>query len=287
MRTILFVLALLGATAGRAQIFLDWYGAAAPPAPVTPLLDDYPAARGYSLRLLRTAYTGNCVEVRRSNDNALQDIGFAGGVIDTAALKTFCSSNDCFVRTWYDQSGNASNATSTAADANQPFLVRAGVVVRSGGEPAIESTTNVHRFAIASVTVNSVFVVAQVNTRRGLDVIVGTTATPANGVYYGGSNAGVTGIGMTVGVATIQSTIEDLNEHLTAAHFNASTDELFVDGVSQGTGTVATFNSNALLRSSATNYISGYIKEIVIYTTDQLSNNSGIQSNINAFYTIY
>ena len=88
-------------------------------------------------------------------------------------------------------------------------------------------------------------------------------------------------------IKEVESTIEDLNEHLTAAHFNASTDELFVDGVSQGTGTVATFQCNALLRSGASNYISGYTKEIVIYTTDQLSNNSGIQSNINAFYSIY
>jgi hypothetical protein len=131
MRTILFVLALLGATVGRGQIFLDWYSSAAPAAGL--LLDDYPnAAAAYSLRLLNSAYTGNCIEVRRSNDNALQNIGFAGGVLDTAALKTFCGANNCFVRTWYDQSGNGRHVLQTT-NANQPQIVASGVVHRAQG----------------------------------------------------------------------------------------------------------------------------------------------------------
>ena len=41
------------------------------------LLDTYPnAAVAYSLRKLRTAYTGAAIRVRRSSDNAEQDIGF-------------------------------------------------------------------------------------------------------------------------------------------------------------------------------------------------------------------
>jgi hypothetical protein len=52
----------------------------------TGLLDDYPnAAAAYSLRLLRTAYTGDAIRVRRASDNTEQDIGFVNE-LDTAAL---------------------------------------------------------------------------------------------------------------------------------------------------------------------------------------------------------
>jgi len=45
---------------------------------------------GYSLRKLRTAYSGNAIRVRRSYDNAESDIGFANnGILDTAALQSF------------------------------------------------------------------------------------------------------------------------------------------------------------------------------------------------------
>jgi hypothetical protein len=41
------------------------------------LLDTYSgAAVAYSLRKLRTAYSGSAIRVRRSSDNAEQDFGF-------------------------------------------------------------------------------------------------------------------------------------------------------------------------------------------------------------------
>ena len=79
--------------------------------PVTPLLlDTYPsAAVAYSLRKLRTDYSGNAIRVRRSSDNAEQDFGFSGNDLDTASLLTFCGACNGFITTWYDQSGNANN----------------------------------------------------------------------------------------------------------------------------------------------------------------------------------
>jgi hypothetical protein len=57
----------------------------------SPVLDDYTgAAAAYSLRKVRSAYTGSAVRVRRSSDDELQDIGFdANGDLDTTALTTF------------------------------------------------------------------------------------------------------------------------------------------------------------------------------------------------------
>ena len=65
---------------------------------VTPsyLLDTYNGASvAYSLRKLRTSYTGPAIRVRRSSDNTSQDIGFnTDGTLDTNALTTFVGYNN-------------------------------------------------------------------------------------------------------------------------------------------------------------------------------------------------
>jgi hypothetical protein len=59
---------------------------------------------GWSLRKLRSSYSGFCLEVRRSSDNALQNIGFdSNGLIDTASLLSFVGAGSGFVRTLYNQ----------------------------------------------------------------------------------------------------------------------------------------------------------------------------------------
>lgn len=103
------------------------------------LLDIYPsAALAYSAsRKLRTNYSGAAFRVRRSSDNAEQDIGFlVNGQIDTSALTTFVGANNGFVTTIYDQSGNTRNATQTTA-ANQPQIVASGSVITENGKPVI------------------------------------------------------------------------------------------------------------------------------------------------------
>jgi hypothetical protein len=101
------------------------------------LLDTYSgAAAAYSLRLLRTAYTGDAIRVRRASDNTEQDIGFVDNELDTSALTTFCSGTDGFVETWYDQSGNANNATQLTAS-NQPQIVSSGSVLTENGNLAL------------------------------------------------------------------------------------------------------------------------------------------------------
>ncbi len=95
------------------------------------------ANSAYSLRLLSTTYTGNAIQVRRSSDNTLQDIGFtSNGDLDTASLKTFVGSGSGFIATWYDQSGNVNHVTQPTA-ANQPRIMLTGVVDRSHGIPAV------------------------------------------------------------------------------------------------------------------------------------------------------
>ena len=103
-----------------------------------PLLDAFPTAAGaYSLRKLRTAYTGAAVRVRRSSDNAELDIGFdANGDFDTASLQSFIGVSNGRIRTWYDQSGNNRNFGNTVTT-TQPVIADTGVINTYNNRPMI------------------------------------------------------------------------------------------------------------------------------------------------------
>lgn len=104
------------------------------PSGETLLLDSMTApAVAFSTRKLRTAYSGQCLRVRRSSDNAEQDIGFASNKLDTASLLTFVGAGDGFVVTWYDQSGNGRDAAQATAG-NQLYVVQSGATLAWGAQ---------------------------------------------------------------------------------------------------------------------------------------------------------
>lgn len=90
----------------------------------------------YGLRRMRGAYGGSLIRVKRSSDNTELDIGYlADGSLDVSALTTFVGASNGLVVTFYDQSGNAYNATASGADC---FIVEAGVVYTENTKPAIK-----------------------------------------------------------------------------------------------------------------------------------------------------
>jgi len=100
-----------------------------------PVLDHVPgAAAAYSLRRLSNAYTGPVVKVRRSSDSTTAD--FTAAEVVDGTLTAWVGAGDGFVRTWYDQSGNARNATQATAG-YQPKVVSSGVLVTEGGKAAM------------------------------------------------------------------------------------------------------------------------------------------------------
>lgn len=93
----------------------------------TPVAPGTPTA-AYGTTKLVTGYAGSCLRVRRSSDNTEQDIGFSGVNLDTASLLSFVGVNNGFVRTLYDQSGNARDFVQTT-QADQPQIVASGALV--------------------------------------------------------------------------------------------------------------------------------------------------------------
>ena len=94
------------------------------------LLDDVgvDAVAALGFYKLRTAYTGDCIQVRRASDSTTQDIGFdANGEVDTAAIASFCGSSQGTIVIWYDQSGNSydfntTNTPQAGSSANEPII---------------------------------------------------------------------------------------------------------------------------------------------------------------------
>ena len=99
-----------------------------------PMLDTYTAMAAFSFRKLRTAYAGNCIKVRRDSDDGTQDIGFVGGMIDTASLLTFVGVGNGYIDTLYDQGVNGLDLNQPITT-RQPLIVIAGVLCTYNGRP--------------------------------------------------------------------------------------------------------------------------------------------------------
>src|SRR5690606_4431727 len=67
----------------------------------------------------------SCIRVRRSSDNAEQDIGFSGDDLNTTALASFVGSDSAYVVKVYDQTGNGEHLEA-ASSGQQPRIVDAG-----------------------------------------------------------------------------------------------------------------------------------------------------------------
>ena len=204
----------------------------------TGVLDTLPAsAAAYSVRRLRSAYTGALIRVRRSSDSTEQDIGpTLGGNLNTTALTTFCGANSCFVTTWYDQSGNTRNATQ-ATLANQPRIVNAGVIDTFNSRAGINwiSAQSHHFltgyvFSLALTTVNIVFKPNSLVSSQLFDIRSNGSGNPL--IDCGNLDGYATrrrDDGGTL-VSTATHTNRNTSAHVTTKTYDGSTISSFLDG---------------------------------------------------------
>ena len=249
----------------------------------TGLLDTYTGAKAaYSLRQLRTGET-EAVRVRRSSDNAEQTIGFSANELDTTALATFCGSSDGFVVTWMDQSGNGNDATQSTT-ANQPKIYDGTTgVITENGKPALQfdgsddglelqtSITDTRKYTFtvhavdASDTQWSIFESDPINYTGPL-----AQSSSSSAIVYGYTLNNL----FTDGGSAFSGTRNDLynvyndgNNHLTTFDFS-------------GEKIKHLFKRTSFL-------MQGKSQEVIIYPSDQSSNRTNIESNINTFYSIF
>ena len=257
----------------------------------TPLLDTYTgAAAAYSLRKLSSSYSGSAIRVRRSSDNTEQDINFnVFGELDTVSLLAFAGAGDAFVKTWYCQSGNSNDATQTTT-ASQPQIVSSGAVIVENGKPAIQGG----KFSFSGVTMTSAgFQVLHVFKNSGQNVWIGNNASNRFSVQYT-SNGSLAYQGTFTGIRAINGSYVTGQQTLVSIGDNGTKTVASIDGAvaADSTGYPAANLPEVLGRlynkSFGADLSSDYlVQEIIIYNSDQFSNRTNIENNLNTFYSIY
>jgi hypothetical protein len=269
------------------------------------LLDVYPnAAAAYSLRKLRAAYTGNAIEVRRTN-NDVADIGFTStGELDTTALLAFTGTgalDNGFITKWYDQSSNGYDATQTTA-LNQPQIVSSGSVILENGKPSVQfDGTNDYILATGSIfsfSQFSAFVAIKPNSisQDSSFFQIGSSALGALAAGFGGlGTAAVIGSRIRPSLINKSESLSntDMLLYSGVAIISTSTNDGFLNNVSM-TGSLGCRSTTSPLSElvigssgSGTFNFSGKISDIIFYDSDESANVNGINTNINDFYSIY
>jgi hypothetical protein len=243
-------------------------------------------AAAYSVRKVVSSYTGSAMMVQSASVS--QSIGFdANGNLDTASLASFAGSGDAFVKIWYDQSGNGRDATQTTL-ANQPQIVSGGSVITLNGKPSIENSSG-KQLAIASSNIFAInfttFVINPTNANNNATLFRQTyqNSTLIRSWTGGGRFRHNNGA---------EITYTDTNTLLIQTQTVTPAIQIFKNGIlkaSAGTNGVQTpLNVESYLLNSGFNeFFGGKCSEAIFYTSDQSSNRTSIENDINSYYSIY
>jgi hypothetical protein len=230
----------------------------------------------YSLRYLGNPNVKNAIRVRRSSDNEELNIGFIGQNLDTISLLNFAGANSVFITTFYDQNGNAINATQATA-ANQPRIVNSGVLEQDSNKKPQIYFDGINYFmnitnnfgANASITLNAV-TTPDNNTNNktllgsdtnGYQFRIGRTA--ATRKYQVILKRGVT----TIGVSNTDIT----TKAITTMQYNGTDFNFRLNGIADGNGTntqtIGTTTNYNLGRAVSDEYFAGYMQELHVFST--------------------
>lgn len=246
----------------------------------------------YSLRKLSSTYFGNCIEVRRSSDNATLNIGFVNNIVDTVAILAFVGAGTGYVRTWYDQSGNSNDAIQTATLTKQPIICDAGVMKTWNGHPAVyfvkANQHQLQRNPIATTQPLSLFSVTKSefsNPNLQAGGIIGSNSVAISTGY----NSVHKKLGYRAGFVRPGTTAANNNAMIAYGLFNGATSELYNNTTLETTGNPGggVMNYIDLGKDPGSNYYEGYILEAMVYNSNQSANRVAIQTQMNNFYTIY
>jgi hypothetical protein len=238
---------------------------------------------------MRSAYTGALINVW--NGTSYADIyPNVFGELDTVALAAHCGSNDGFIRYWYDQSGNSNTATQTTT-ANMPKIYDGTTgVVTENGKPAMDFDGTNDQFDLTGFTnAASDYSCAIVNkniasnsfnfdSESGRLIIDGRGSS--KGAYYDGAWKG----------SSHSGTAQVLNTFFLVS---PSSGETYQNGSAVNTGLTYTqkaIGGTVILGAdygSPATAVNGTYQEFILWPSDQSNFRTGIEDNINTFYSIY
>ena len=268
------------------------------------LLDLYNSEGAYSMRKISSTAT-NCIRVRRSNDNAEQDIGFVGDDLDTTSLLSFVGANDGFVTTWYDQSGNGRDAFNGFATP-QPRIVLGGVLETKNTKPAIYFNDDWVKYSgqVVPLATNpfSYFTVSSHETANDSAIVFKTRdiKQSSGGTYVlNWHDRSTFELNFQIRASTAYfanlSVQRDNSDYKLLSGFVDSSNNMsaFDNGATGTTNTYSgTYTSDVLMIGDSTtgsgvNQLVGHIGEVIILNTDESANRTAIETDINNYYSVY
>jgi hypothetical protein len=257
------------------------------------LLEDFPgAAAAYSLRKISADYTGDAIRIREDGTDTETDIGFdADGNLNTAAIASWCGSNNGFVVTWYDQSGNSRDATA-AADSNEPQIYDGtDGQITENGKPAIQWTTS-HALQTAATLpaadLNEYSVTLVFSGGSGFQVpakvIQGSTY-----VYPVEINSGQYWVRWGDATSRTSLASTDAGQHLVAVYGrdSATTSYAYWDGSQisiTNSGRAVAVNHSIIFGNGGGSAFAGKLQEHIVWHSDQFSNRTDIEADISAYW---
>ena len=282
------------------------------------------SAAAYSLRKVKSDYTGPAVRVRRTSDDIDADVAFdtndtvSNDSIVTevlsgnqSTLQAFISGTNAAVAIWYDQSGSSNNATQEA-DANQPLIASGGnlrddgiefesdvqLLLSGSGLDIFKNAPNGHIFSVIKPgeqgTSNKRYFEALTADGSGARFLFGDGQDVNATFRIGGRSLDSDSFGDEESPTSPNGALSVMTGFL---DYQNAEGFLFLNGTQVATNTIPNISgsntsntsSNKVAIGAATASLTAdfFAKEFIIYNTDQTNNRFKIESNINNHYTIY
>jgi hypothetical protein len=262
----------------------------------TMLLDVYPGATiALSVRKLDADYTGYCMKIRRSSDNAELDIGFdSSGNLDTSAIVSHCSGTIGYCTVWYDQSSNSNNVTQTTSSL-QPIIYNAGAVITQNTIPALSFATNLKYLSCSSgIDMSNISVSAVYSAINGGGHILGMQTSNNDGWRL---QAHSTGGRLRAGGTNVNSTLSNVSIYTLQTAFaygGNGTTYINQTGSSTisatiGTTTSLTFRVGTTYNPGSFAWAQGVQQEVIVWPSSSvdISDRTGVESNVNSYFSVF
>ena len=252
-------------------------------------LADYPnAAAAYSVRQLSNTAI-KCMRVRRAvAPFDEKDIGFtAGGDLDEAAIVAFGGSDVLLVSAWYDQSGQSRHATQITPG-SQPQIYNGTAVITENGKPILSG--------------GQLNYTSNITYTNNLHSVFNVLRFDANAIYASSYNAGITNhygvnfrnnllferVGGLTNYHSLSAQPPSGAQNLVSIIDDATNVKANVNGTLSSVSSIGPYTAVTTLTHRGEYALSADVKiqEQVIYLTDQSSNRTGIETNIDDYYKI-
>ena len=220
-----------------------------------------------------------------------------GGFSDGDTLTTFMSSNDGFVTVWYDQSGEGSNATQSTALA-QPKLWGSSGGLNTEGSPAIaallfDGSNDYMAIDEAGLNFGYATACAVISHTDATGTAVWSLSSDGYFLHYKNGSEDQLWYDSGDSASHSESTSQKLFSYTTGS--GSDQQILYANGVassekgdSSRSGSFGDDAHNGLgTLWSYSLFYPGEFQEFIVYDSDQRSNLSSIESDINTAFSIY